>query len=58
MVLPQKLVFYKRMSAGSFFILAAACFSMLFIAMTHSAPSQSVMSLEAGLGPEVISQPL
>lgn len=58
MLLPQMLVFYKRMSAGTILILAAACCSMVLIATTLSGPSPSVTSLEAGLGPEVVSQPL
>jgi hypothetical protein len=58
MVSPQMPGFNVRMSAGSFIILAALGCSILFLGMTQSTTSQAVMSLEAGLGPEVVATPL
>lgn len=46
------------MSASPVILLAAALFALISVVVIRSGSSPDVTSLEAGLGPEVIAQPL
>ena len=58
MFLPQRLALKLSMSASSLTILFVAGALFYVAASTFVSPAEQVTSLEAGLGPKVISRPL